>query len=82
VTPIRKACLDEASKMWAEQPSLGMLEIANEIRVAIRGSRAYALKEIPGAEAIRLWLAEAIDAGEISGPFMGKQRKAKFAKKP
>jgi hypothetical protein len=76
MNPIRKTCIDEAVKIWVDQPSLGMLETANEIRVNIRGSRAHNFKDVPGAEAIRQWLAEEIANGNIAGPFSGKQRKA------
>jgi hypothetical protein len=73
---IRKTCIDEAVKIWIDQPSLGILETANEIRVNIRGSRSHNFKDVPGAEAIRQWLAEEIANGRITGPFEGKQRKA------
>jgi hypothetical protein len=76
MNPIRKTCIDEAVKIWLDQPSLGILETANEIRVNIRGSRAHNFKDVPGAEAIRQWLAEEIANGHITGPFEGKQRKA------
>jgi hypothetical protein len=66
--PARKACLEEAVKIWQDQPSLGMLETVNEVRVAIRGSRTINVKDIPGIEAIRKWLLEAIESGELIGP--------------
>jgi hypothetical protein len=67
VNPVRKACLQEAAKIWLDQPSLGLLETANEVRVGIRGQRAQP-KELPGVDAIRKWLVDAIAAGEIAGP--------------
>jgi hypothetical protein len=66
--PVRKACLDEAVKIWQDQPSLGMLETVNEVRVAIRGSRTISSKDVPGIDAIRKWLVEAIESGELVGP--------------
>jgi hypothetical protein len=66
--PARKACLEEAVKIWQDQPSLGMLETVNEVRVAIRGSREIVAKDLPGVEAIRKWLVEAIENGELRGP--------------
>jgi hypothetical protein len=85
MSPIRKACVNEAVQIWLDQPSLGLLEIANEIRVNLRGTRSHEFKVIPGAEAIRQWLQEAISAGEIVGPMdaptarkrMNKERRAK-----
>jgi hypothetical protein len=68
MNPVRKACLHEANKIWLDQPSLGMLETINEVRVAIRGNRNYAFKELPGTEAVRQWLLDAIAAGEMVGP--------------
>lgn len=68
MNPARKACLQAAAKIWLEQPSLGLLEACNEVRVAVRAARDPAVKEIPGLEAIRKWLADAIAAGEIGGP--------------
>jgi hypothetical protein len=68
VNPVRKACLEEAAKLWADQPSLGMLETANEVRVIVRGRRDLPAKELPGVESIRKWLADAIAAGEMAGP--------------
>lgn len=68
MNPVRKACLDEAAKLWADQPSLGMLETANEVRVTVRSRRDLPAKELPGVEAVRKWLTDAVAAGEISGP--------------
>jgi hypothetical protein len=66
--PARKACLEEAVKIWQDQPSLGMLETVNEVRVAIRGSRTVNMKDLPGVEGIRKWLTDAIESGELVGP--------------
>ncbi len=74
MNPVRKACLQEATKIWLDQPSLGMLETANEVRVGIRGQRDLDLKELPGVEAIRKWLIDAIAAGEINGPIENLRR--------
>jgi hypothetical protein len=68
MNPVRKACLEEAVKIWQDQPSLGMLETINEVRVAIRGSRMINVKDLPGVEAIRKWLLDAIETGELIGP--------------
>jgi hypothetical protein len=68
MNPVRKACLEEAIKIWQDQPSLGMLETINEVRVAIRGSRMINVKDLPGVEAIRKWLLDAIETGELIGP--------------
>jgi hypothetical protein len=68
MNPVRKACLEEAVKIWQDQPSLGMLETINEVRVAIRGSRTINVKDLPGVEAIRKWLLDAIETGELIGP--------------
>ena len=74
MNPVRRACLQEAAKIWLDQPSLGMLETANEVRVGIRGQRDLGLKELPGVEAIRKWLIEAIAAGELNGPIDDPRR--------
>ncbi len=68
MNPVRKACLEEAIKIWQDQPSLGMLETINEVRVAIRGSRTINGKDLPGVEAIRKCLLDAIETGELIGP--------------
>lgn len=68
MNPVRKACLEEAVKVWQDQPSLGMLETINEVRVAIRGSRTISVKDLPGVDAIRKWLLDAIETGELVGP--------------
>ena len=75
--PARKACLEEAVKIWQDQPSLGMLETVNEVRVAIRGSRSIDVKDLPGVEGIRKWLEDAIESGELVGPANdGRRNKA------
>ncbi len=79
MNPVRKACLDEAVKIWQDQPSLGMLETINEVRVAIRGSRTISVKDLPGVEAIRKWLQDAIETGELIGP-AGDGRRNKAAR--
>jgi hypothetical protein len=77
MNPVRKACLEEAVKIWQDQPSLGMLETINEVRVAIRGSRTINVKDLPGVEAIRKWLLDAIETGELIGPAAdGRRNKA------
>lgn len=68
MNPVRNACLEEAIRLWADQPSLGLLETANEVRVSVRGRRDLAIKSLPGVEVIQTWLTEAIAAGDISGP--------------
>lgn len=68
MNPLRKACLQEAERVWLDQPSLGLLETANEVRVGVRGRRDLNVRELPGVEAIRKWLLDAIAAGEIKGP--------------
>ena len=68
MNPARKACLQAAAKIWTEQPSLGMLETANEVRVAVRALRDPTLKEVPGMDTIRKWLEDAIAAGKVAGP--------------
>lgn len=74
MNPVRKACLDEATRLWLDQPSLGLLETANEVRVAVRGRRDPDIKAVPGVEVIQTWLTEAIAAGEISGPIEDARR--------
>lgn len=74
MNPVRKACLTEAAKIWQDQPSLGMLETVNEVRVALRGYREWTSKDLPGIDAIRNWLTDAIAAGELSGPNEGPRR--------
>jgi hypothetical protein len=68
MNPIRKACLAQAATLWKEQPSLGMLETVNEVRVALRDDRSISAKDLPKAEAIKRWLSEAIEAGDMRGP--------------
>jgi hypothetical protein len=77
MNPVRKACLEEAARLWLDQPSLGLLETANEVRVGIRGQRGLSgpssqsgphSKELPGVDAIRKWLVDAIASGEMTGP--------------
>ena len=68
MNPARKACLDAARQLWQDQPSLGLLETANEVRVVVRARRDPAIREVPGVEAIRKWRADAIEAGELAGP--------------
>lgn len=76
MNPNRKACLDAAARIWRDQPTLGVFEAANEVRVLVRAARDPSLREVPGVEAIRRWLSEAIEAGEITGP-QGPQGKPK-----
>ena len=68
MNPARQACLQAAARIWGDQPSLGMLETANEVRVAVRALRDPTLKEVPGMDTIRKWLEDAIAAGEVAGP--------------
>lgn len=68
MNPIRKICLAQARLLWQDQPSLGMLETVNEVRVALRAQREVANKDIPGVESLRQWLTLAIEAGELRGP--------------
>ena len=68
MNPIRKLCVEQARLLWLEQPSLGMLETVNEVRVAMRAQRDVSNKDIPGVESLRQWLTLAIEAGELSGP--------------
>jgi hypothetical protein len=80
--PVRKACLEEAVKIWQDQPSLGMLETVNEVRVAVRGNRTINVKDLPGVEAIRKWLTDAIESGELLGPADdGRRNKAAKARR-
>ena len=76
MNPARKACLQAAAKIWT---SLGMLETANEVRVAVRALRDPAVKEVPGMDTIRKWLEDAIAAGEVAGP-QGPQPRNKSAR--
>lgn len=68
MNPARKACLEAAARLWQDQPSLGLLETANEVRVVVRARRDPSLREVPGVDAIRKWLTDAIEAGELAGP--------------
>jgi hypothetical protein len=79
MNPARKACLTAAGRIWAEQPSLGLLEAANEVRVAVRALRDPAVREVPGIDSIRKWLEDAIAAGELGGP-QGVQTRNKSAR--
>ncbi len=79
MNPVRKACLEAALKLWTDQPSLGLTETANEVRVAVRGMRDPVVREVPGIDTIRKWLEDAIAAGELSGP-QGPQPRNKSAR--
>ena len=68
MNPIRKFCIEQAALIWKDQPSLGMLETINEVRVALRGNRQLGAKTAPGAEVLTQWFNEAIAAGELAGP--------------
>jgi hypothetical protein len=85
MNPIRAACLKEAANIWRDQPSLGMLETANEVRVNIRGQRDSGFKKLPGSEIISKWLVEAIELGELKGPIddprFHKPSKARLAQR-
>ena len=68
MNPVRKFCIEQAALIWKDQPSLGMLETINEVRVALRGNRQLGVKAAPGAEVLTQWFNEAIAAGELAGP--------------
>jgi len=75
VNPARQACVLAARALWQDQPSLGMLETANEVRVRVRADADRDVsRRVPGVDAIRTWLEEAIAAGELPGPVESGRR--------
>ena len=74
--PIRKTCLSHAARLWADQPGLTLLEVCNEVRVQVRVARPPVPGPVPGVEAIRQWLLDAVAAGEIPAP-EGLERREK-----
>jgi hypothetical protein len=74
--PVRKACLAHAARLWAEQPGLTLLEVSNEVRVLVRVARPPVPGPVPGVEAIRQWLLDAVAAGEMPAP-EGLERREK-----
>ncbi len=66
--PVRRTCLAHAAQLWAAQPGLTLLEVSNQVRVLVRTARPPVVGPVPGVEAIRGWLLEAVAAGEIPAP--------------
>ena len=67
--PARQRCLAIAADLWAQRPGLTVLEVCNEVRVQVRADRSLSPgTAVPGVEAIRHWLLEAIAQGAIPEP--------------
>ncbi len=77
MNPLRQICQEQAALVWQDQPSLGLLETINEVRVNLRGHPQVQARDIPGVETLRHWFEEAIASGALAGPRESGRRRKK-----